>query len=131
MIASLLIPPLLLFDLQVRWISSRDPWYAGDFLCRVFMSVRVFGQYMSAASVFCITLDRYMAVCHPLRTAKAVRRAKMMLLVSGILSGILSFFEVKIDRRTVVLRSSGIPFVAVLICYRRVLQTMSTREAGK
>ena len=77
------------FDWQVGWVKIH-PWKAGDILCRMCGSIQAFALYLSGTLVTCITLDRFMAVCYP-----EVRRARVMLWVAWIFSGLLSLVEVR------------------------------------
>ena len=81
-------------DVQVGWVNQ-GPWSTGDKLCRTHAFFKVFGLYLSGASVVCISVDRYYAVCKPFHITNAVRRAIVMIIVAWIGSGLLSSPEVR------------------------------------
>lgn len=43
-------------------------FYGPDFLCRIVKHLQVLGMFASAYMMVMMTLDRYIAICHPLRT---------------------------------------------------------------
>lgn len=62
-----------------------------DGLCRVVKHLQVFGMYASAYMLVAMTADRYIAVCHPLKTLQQpALRARLMIAAAWVLSFVLS-----------------------------------------
>ncbi|XP_040846060.1 vasopressin V1a receptor [Ochotona curzoniae] len=76
--------PQLCWDITYRF---RGP----DWLCRVVKHLQVFGMFASAYMLVVMTADRYIAVCHPLKTLQQpARRSRLMIAASWVLSFVLS-----------------------------------------
>ncbi|XP_073507689.1 vasopressin V1a receptor-like [Phyllobates terribilis] len=66
-------------------------FYGPDFLCRVIKHLQVFGMFASAYMLVVMTADRYIAICHPLKTLQQpTKRSYLMISGAWILSFILS-----------------------------------------
>uniref|UniRef100_G1TLM4 Vasopressin V1a receptor n=1 Tax=Oryctolagus cuniculus TaxID=9986 RepID=G1TLM4_RABIT len=76
--------PQLCWDITYRF---RGP----DWLCRVVKHLQVFAMFASAYMLVVMTADRYIAVCHPLKTLQQpARRSRLMIAASWVLSFVLS-----------------------------------------
>lgn len=76
--------PQLCWDITYRF---RGP----DWLCRVVKHMQVFAMFASAYMLVVMTADRYIAVCHPLKTLQQpARRSRLMIAASWVLSFVLS-----------------------------------------
>nr|ADH29725.1 arginine vasopressin receptor 1A [Peromyscus californicus] len=76
--------PQLCWDITYRF---RGP----DWLCRVVKHLQVFAMFASAYMLVVMTADRYIAVCHPLKTLQQpARRSRLMIAASWVLSFLLS-----------------------------------------
>ncbi|XP_014716442.1 vasopressin V1a receptor [Equus asinus] len=76
--------PQLCWDITYRF---RGP----DGLCRVVKHLQVFGMFASAYMLVVMTADRYIAVCHPLKTLQQpTRRSRLMIAAAWVLSFVLS-----------------------------------------
>ncbi|KAG8185649.1 hypothetical protein JTE90_018526 [Oedothorax gibbosus] len=73
-----LIVTFFMIPLEIVWRITVQ-WIAGDLVCRVMLFIRAFGPYLSSMVLVCISLDRYMAIVHPLTINEARRRNKVML----------------------------------------------------
>ncbi|XP_067438033.1 arg8-vasotocin receptor-like [Thunnus thynnus] len=64
---------------QLCWeITFR--FYGPDFLCRIVKHLQVLGMFASTYMMVMMTLDRYIAICHPLQTLQQpTQRAYMMI----------------------------------------------------
>ncbi|XP_036313685.1 vasopressin V1a receptor [Pipistrellus kuhlii] len=76
--------PQLCWDITYRF---RGP----DGLCRVVKHLQVFAMFVSAYMLVVMTADRYIAVCHPLKTLQQpARRSRLMIAAAWALSFVLS-----------------------------------------
>lgn len=76
--------PQLCWDITYRF---RGP----DGLCRVVKHLQVFAMFVSAYMLVVMTVDRYIAVCHPLKTLQQpTRRSRLMIAAAWVLSFVLS-----------------------------------------
>ena len=76
--------PQLCWDITYRF---RGP----DGLCRVVKHLQVFAMFASAYMLVVMTADRYIAVCHPLKTLQQpARRSRLMIAAAWVLSFVLS-----------------------------------------
>lgn len=92
--------PQLCWDITYRF---RGP----DGLCRVVKHLQVFAMFVSAYMLVVMTADRYIAVCHPLKTLQQpARRSRLMIAAAWALSFALStpqyfiFSVVEVDNAT-------------------------------
>ncbi|XP_006859574.1 PREDICTED: vasopressin V1a receptor [Chrysochloris asiatica] len=76
--------PQLCWDITYRF---RGP----DGLCRVVKHLQVLGMFASVYMLVVMTADRYIAVCHPLKTLQQpARRSRLMIAAAWVLSFVLS-----------------------------------------
>ncbi|KAM7115002.1 vasopressin V1a receptor [Molossus nigricans] len=76
--------PQLCWDITYRF---RGP----DALCRVVKHLQVFVMFVSAYMLVVMTADRYIAVCHPMKTLQQpARRSRLMIAAAWVLSFVLS-----------------------------------------
>ncbi|XP_043084659.1 arginine vasopressin receptor 1Aa [Puntigrus tetrazona] len=75
---------------QLCWeITFR--FYGPDFLCRIVKHLQVMGMFASTYMMVMMTLDRYVAICHPLKTLQqSTRRSHIMIAGTWISSLLLS-----------------------------------------
>ncbi|XP_075900373.1 arg8-vasotocin receptor-like [Nelusetta ayraudi] len=75
---------------QLCWEVTFRFW-GPDFLCRLVKHLQVLGMFASTYVTLMMALDRYLAVCHPLRSLqRPARRAHAMLVAAWLLSLALS-----------------------------------------
>ncbi|XP_007233664.2 arginine vasopressin receptor 1Ab [Astyanax mexicanus] len=67
-------------------------FHGPDFLCRVVKHAQVLGMFASAYMLVMMTVDRYLAVCHPLETLRRrpARRARATIAATWLCSVVLS-----------------------------------------
>ncbi|XP_028666330.1 arginine vasopressin receptor 1Aa [Erpetoichthys calabaricus] len=66
-------------------------FYGPDFLCRVVKHFQVLGMFASTYMMVMMTVDRYIAICHPLKTLQQpTQRSYVMIISTWVLSFILS-----------------------------------------
>ncbi|XP_053320484.1 vasopressin V1a receptor [Spea bombifrons] len=66
-------------------------FYGPDFLCRIVKHLQVFGMFASAYMLVVMTADRYIAICHPLKTLQQpTKRSYVMITTAWLLSFFLS-----------------------------------------
>ncbi|XP_030588209.1 arginine vasopressin receptor 1Aa isoform X2 [Archocentrus centrarchus] len=75
---------------QLCWkITFR--FYGPDFLCRIVKHLQVMGMFASTYMMVMMTLDRYIAICHPLKTLQqSTQRSYIMIISTWICSLVLS-----------------------------------------
>ncbi|XP_078090622.1 G-protein coupled receptor 68-like [Mustelus asterias] len=73
---------LACLPLWIQYLMMKDNWVNGELLCRISGIVLYENIYVSIAFLCCISVDRYLAVVHPLRF-HAFRTLKAVLLVSA------------------------------------------------
>ncbi|XP_016405884.1 arg8-vasotocin receptor-like [Sinocyclocheilus rhinocerous] len=75
---------------QLCWkITFR--FYGPDFLCRIVKHLQVMGMFASTYMMVMMTLDRYIAICHPLKTLQqSTRRSHIMIAGTWVSSLLLS-----------------------------------------
>ncbi|CAG5130602.1 unnamed protein product [Candidula unifasciata] len=84
-----LIVTFVMLPLEIAW-NSTVAWLAGDVACRLLTFFRAVGFYLSSFILVSISLDRYFAIMRPLSITDADLRAKVMLLISWLLSIVAS-----------------------------------------
>lgn len=84
-------------------------FYGPDFLCRIVKHLQVTGMFASTYIMVMMTLDRYMAICHPLRTLRqSSRRSYAMIASAWALSVALSTPQYFIFSLSEVVRGSEV-----------------------
>lgn len=75
---------------QLCWkITYR--FYGTDFLCRIVKHLQVMGMFASTYMMVMMTLDRYIAICHPLKTLQQpTKRSYVMIISTWMCSLVLS-----------------------------------------
>lgn len=75
---------------QLCWeITFR--FYGPDFLCRIVKHLQVMGMFASTYMMVMMTLDRYIAICHPLKTLQQpTQRSYTMIISTWMCSLVLS-----------------------------------------
>ncbi|XP_022062206.1 arginine vasopressin receptor 1Aa [Acanthochromis polyacanthus] len=75
---------------QLCWeITYR--FYGPDFLCRIVKHLQVMGMFASTYMMVMMTLDRYIAICHPLKTLQqSTQRSYIMIISTWMCSLVLS-----------------------------------------
>ncbi len=89
-----MIVTFIMIPLEVGWHVTVS-WKAGDLACRILMFFRPFGFYLSSFILVVISVDRYLAITHPLSINDADKRGKCMLLVAWVFSIIASIPQVR------------------------------------
>ncbi|XP_061533933.1 arginine vasopressin receptor 1Aa [Phycodurus eques] len=67
--------PQLCWDITFRF-------YGPDFLCRIVKHLQVTGMFASTYMMVMMTVDRYIAICHPLKTLQQPTRRSCVMIVS-------------------------------------------------
>ncbi|XP_069760290.1 arginine vasopressin receptor 1Aa [Narcine bancroftii] len=76
--------PQLIWDITYRFNGP-------DVLCRVVKHLQVFSMYASTYLMVMMSVDRYIAICHPLKTLQQpTKRSQMMIIVTWVGSLVLS-----------------------------------------
>ncbi|NXN25446.1 V1BR protein, partial [Nycticryphes semicollaris] len=94
--------PQMIWEVTYRFLGP-DP------LCRAVKYLQVLSMFASTYMLIMMTLDRYMAVCHPLRTLQQPsRQAYVMIGVTWLLSCLLSLPQIFIFSLREVRQGSGV-----------------------
>ncbi|XP_029429396.1 vasopressin V1b receptor-like [Rhinatrema bivittatum] len=94
--------PQLIWDITFRFVGS-------DFLCRAVKYLQVLSMFASTYMLVVMSVDRYLAVCHPLRTLQQPsRQAHLMIAGTWLVSGLLSTPQVFIFSLREVKKGSGV-----------------------
>ncbi|XP_059191209.1 arginine vasopressin receptor 1Aa [Centropristis striata] len=67
--------PQLCWDVTFRF-------YGPDFLCRIVKHLQVMGMFASTYMMVMMTLDRYIAICHPLKTLQQPTQRSYIMIIS-------------------------------------------------
>ncbi|KAG8430874.1 hypothetical protein GDO86_019831, partial [Hymenochirus boettgeri] len=96
------ILPQMIWDITFRFIGS-------DLLCRVVKYAQVMSMFASTYMLMMMTIDRYIAVCHPLKTLQQPsRQAYLMISGTWILSCILSLPQIFIFSLKEISQGTGV-----------------------
>ena len=75
--------PQLIWDITYRF-------YGGNILCKFIKYMQILGPYLSSYILVITAIDRYQAICHPLRNCQwTQKRSQTMILIAWILSLLL------------------------------------------
>ncbi|KAJ8401399.1 hypothetical protein AAFF_G00386300 [Aldrovandia affinis] len=64
-------------------------FYGPDFLCRIVKHLQVLGMFASTYMMVMMTLDRYIAICHPLKTLQQPTQRSYIMIVSTWVCGLV------------------------------------------
>ncbi|XP_006820827.1 gonadotropin-releasing hormone receptor-like [Saccoglossus kowalevskii] len=103
---NMLILHLAIADLTVTYtlMLSNAIWYGtvrwlgGNFMCKIVKFLVMFGLYMSTFIMVAISVDRYIAIIHPLSRNQGPQRVKIMIMVAYAFSALFSLPQVLIFR---------------------------------
>ena len=71
---------------QIAWELTRH-FYGGNFLCKLVKYLQILGPYLSSYTLTVMSIDRFLAICHPLTNNHlSLDRAKKSIVVAWILS---------------------------------------------
>ncbi|XP_037667802.1 vasopressin V1b receptor [Choloepus didactylus] len=94
--------PQLLWDITYRFQGP-------DFLCRAIKYLQVLSMFASTYMLLAMTLDRYLAVCHPLRSLQQPNQSTYPLIAAPwLLAALLSLPQVFIFSLREVIQGSGV-----------------------
>ncbi|KAF3688563.1 [Arg8]-vasotocin receptor [Channa argus] len=93
---------------QLCWkITFR--FYGPDFLCRIVKHFQVMGMFASTYMMVMMTVDRYIAICHPLKTLQQpTERSYIMIVSTWICSLVLSTPQYSIFSLSEIKNGSGV-----------------------
>ncbi|CAF96006.1 unnamed protein product, partial [Tetraodon nigroviridis] len=93
---------------QLCWkITFR--FYGPDFLCRIVKHLQVMGMFASTYMMVMMTLDRYIAICHPLKTLQqSSQRSYIMIIATWMCSLVLSIPQYFIFSLSEIENDSGV-----------------------
>nr|XP_033774525.1 vasopressin V1b receptor [Geotrypetes seraphini] len=94
--------PQLIWDITFRFLGS-------DFLCRAVKYLQVLSMFASTYMLLLMTVDRYIAVCHPLKTLQQpTRQAYVMIAMTWAISCLLSTPQIFIFSLREIRMGSGV-----------------------
>ncbi|XP_009303554.1 P2Y purinoceptor 3 [Danio rerio] len=87
----------------------RDHWVFGDFMCRLVRFLFYFNLYCSIFFLTCISVHRYMGICHPIRTIalESKRAVRAICATVWVIVFILTCPIVRFAKTGEVLRKTG------------------------
>ncbi|XP_001506365.1 neurotensin receptor type 1 [Ornithorhynchus anatinus] len=88
-LASLAFSDLLILLLSMpielyNFIWVHHPWAFGDAVCRGYYFLRDACTYATALNIASLSLERYMAICHPFKAKSVMSRSRTKKFISGI-----------------------------------------------
>ncbi|XP_069489273.1 vasopressin V1b receptor [Ambystoma mexicanum] len=101
-VAGFQVLPQMIWDITFRFVGS-------DFLCRAVKYCQVLSMFASTYMLIMMTVDRYMAVCHPLKTLQQPsKQAYLMIGATWLVSSLLSLPQIFIFSLREVSKDSAI-----------------------
>ncbi|XP_029993638.1 neurotensin receptor type 1 [Sphaeramia orbicularis] len=88
-LASLAISDLLILILSMpielyNFIWFHHPWVFGDAVCRGYYFLRDSCSYATALNIASLSVERYMAICHPFKAKSIMSRSRTKKLISAM-----------------------------------------------
>lgn len=88
-LASLAVSDLLIFLLSMpielyNFIWFHHPWVFGDAVCRGYYFLRDSCSYATALNITSLSVERYMAICHPFKAKSIMSRSRTKKLISAL-----------------------------------------------
>lgn len=80
-----LVVCLVVMPLEITWRLCVQ-WYAGNAACKILMFLRAFGFYLSSTTLVCLSVDRFLAVKHPLAETRPGKMLAAAWLASAALA---------------------------------------------
>ncbi|XP_078795562.1 trace amine-associated receptor 13c-like [Oryzias latipes] len=86
---------LLLLPLEIY--RNTTCWYLGEIMCAVYYYLGCYIPYISISNIILISIDRYVAICHPLQypTRITAVRVKLCVFLCWLWYGLYSIFYIK------------------------------------
>lgn len=88
-LASLAVSDLLILVLSMpielyNFIWFHHPWVFGDAVCRGYYFLRDSCSYATALNIASLSVERYMAICHPFKAKSIMSRSRTKKLISAM-----------------------------------------------
>lgn len=88
-LASLAVSDLLILVLSMpielyNFIWFHHPWVFGDVVCRGYYFLRDSCSYATALNIASLSVERYMAICHPFKAKSIMSRSRTKKLISAM-----------------------------------------------
>lgn len=88
-LASLAVSDLLILILSMpielyNFIWFHHPWMFGDAVCRSYYFLRDSCSYATALNIASLSVERYMAICHPFKAKSIMSRSRTKKLISAM-----------------------------------------------
>ncbi|KAK7884714.1 hypothetical protein WMY93_027837 [Mugilogobius chulae] len=88
-LASLAVSDLLILVLSMpielyNFIWFHRPWVFGDTVCRAYYFLRDACSYATALNIVSLSVERYMAICHPFKAKSVMSRSRTKKLISAM-----------------------------------------------
>ncbi|XP_065571087.1 orexin receptor type 2-like isoform X2 [Artemia franciscana] len=79
MVILVCLPPTVIWDVT-------ETWFMGDVLCKIVLYVQTVSVVVSISTLTCIALDRWYAICYPLKFVSTMKRAKIAIVCIWMLA---------------------------------------------
>ncbi|XP_034969531.1 P2Y purinoceptor 4 [Zootoca vivipara] len=150
---------VLSLPMLVYYYANRNNWPFGEGMCKVVRFLFYANLYSSILFLTCISIHRYVAVCHPIQALRWVKTRHAHLICGGVWAAVATCLIPNLVFVTISARGNdtlchdttrpaefghyvhysssvmallfGLPFMVVLICYCQMAQKLRRPHSGR